>query len=351
MDFGSKAEDINIKASNTQLRDVLELRGQHCNTKKLCFLSWSTDDCNIMHVPINEVEIDGVPQQWPSATGPSNCIQLECQHCFHASALVLHFMTHNMTCPVCREGHETKLNSKSLPKNVRNAFESYYEQICHRTQQDENNLLVHVNMNFDSIMRDFTLLGHINELEHGNLPNTFTRDITIITSRIRLPTRSQTEECVQNLNTQQNYENAEAITHIQQDDSMIPVFIQHSFIRHLSLLHRRDASLHGQFHIHHPMLNFTFSTVLPINLEALVSEAHPTVFKAIYHDGLFVGFLSNRCYETTEAKPCLMLWLRVDLITQCVVAQIQDHLQAQIPNDFTVFSRNQNYFSRNTISS
>lgn len=350
----------NSTSSSTQmhnLNDVMVFKGVDKKAEKLCFLSHSNTDCNIMHMPITEVDVPNVPSVWKLPTGDSNCIQLECEHCFHASALVIHFMTHNMTCPVCRDGFNSLLDPKSLPVEVRSGFVDQAQAIQQRFQVEEARLLVHVNMNFENIMRDWSLLAHVNQNDRNLYPFDVVRDVTLVTSRLRLPVRSQAEACLNALETFRDNTNTECIDTIINDTSFIPVFVQNNFIRHMNILYRRDCLMEANFHLHHPMLGFTFATVMPVSIENIVMDGAPTMFKALVHDGLIVGYFCNRnshlnsettllCHAETQ---CIMLWLRIDLMTQCVINQIQDHLQDQLPNNFSVSSQNQDYSSRDTI--
>lgn len=347
--------------THSDLHDVLILKGCNTSNEKVCFLSWSNGDCGIMHMPVLEVELAGVPSTWELPSGHSNCIQLECEHCFHASALMVHFLTHNMTCPVCRDGFDSKMDPASLPREIRDVFVKHCASVEQRARVEEN-LMVHVNMNFENIMRDWNLLAHVNDVVETTANTTWTTDVSIVSSRLRLPSREQVSACLDALEPLRSNANTEAIDTIQRDTSLIPVFVQNSFVRHMNILNqRRDGnygygSMQAQFHLHHPMLSFTFSSTVPATMESLLSDTECTVFKPLVHDGLFVGYITNRNAQPnsallchTEPVQCLMLWLRIDLMTQCVVGQIQDHLQQQLPNEFAVTSQNTNFFSRDSI--
>lgn len=349
---------LDSPTKTSQTKDIIILKGVDNNSSKTCFLSYSDKDCGIMHAPISEIEIPGLPSIWELDSGTVNCIQLECEHCFHASALCVHFMSHNMTCPVCRDGFACKLKSTSLPKQIRHVFMQHCAGITERSEQEEINVMVNINMNFEAIMRDWTVLAHIHETEE-NLAiwnNTFQRDVTIITSRLRLPTREQVLACIQNLQSYTNADNSEIISNIENDSSLIPVFIQNSFMRHLNITYRRNQVLQIQFHMHHPMAAFTFKTVVPFAIADICNPNGTITFKALIHDGLHIGYVTNSSAQPSSCLLChtdptqnVMLWLRIDLMTQCIVGQIQEHLSNQLSNDFNVSSHNQSFFNRNTI--
>ena len=68
------------------------------------FKAQDEEHCSIFHERISEVEIEGAPTDWGKEYCNANAAQLDCGHTFHASALAIHFMTHKMSCPVCRKG-------------------------------------------------------------------------------------------------------------------------------------------------------------------------------------------------------------------------------------------------------
>ena len=333
-----------------ELRDVVELKSED-NRSKMSFFLRKDTQCNIMHMPIPEVELPGLPNVWNLKCGDVNCIQLECQHEFHASALMVHFLTHNMTCPVCRDGIDSVLNIKSLPYEVQKSFETYKNDVLRRTENEEERMLVHVNMNFTNIMRDWSFIAHVYTAHNDE--NAFcSHNVTIISSRLRLPTRTEVNSSLTQLQSNCDNENLEIVQAIVADESMIPVFIQNSFVRQLCIMEGRHTSLNVHLHLHHPMLGFTFTTVLPIALDELTNQ-NTTNFKALYHDGLFIGYVTNKNTISDSALLChresMMLWLRIDLMTQCVICQIQDHLSSSMRNEFTVSSPNENFNSRNTV--
>jgi hypothetical protein len=76
-------------------------------------------ECNIFHSVCTEVEIDGVVGTWQGAECSYDCMQLACQHTFNACALALHFLTNNMTCPLCRSGAHAKMSLACVPDNIK----------------------------------------------------------------------------------------------------------------------------------------------------------------------------------------------------------------------------------------
>lgn len=91
-------------------------------------------DCSIFHEPIKEVEVDGLPKSWEPFE--HNAVTLHCGHVFHASAIALHFLTNNMSCPICRAGHPMhKMDVKCLPDSQQPLFEKYMAEYNERERQ------------------------------------------------------------------------------------------------------------------------------------------------------------------------------------------------------------------------
>ena len=44
---------------------------------------------------------------------------LPCTHSFGAMTMLYHFARNNMRCPLCREGHEERLDTRSIPSHIR----------------------------------------------------------------------------------------------------------------------------------------------------------------------------------------------------------------------------------------
>jgi hypothetical protein len=93
--------------------------------ESLTVMLHSTDgsvECNIFHNSCKEVEIDGVVGTWECAGCSYDCIQLDCQHTFNACALMLHFLTNHMTCPLCRSGTHAKLSLACVPDKIKSVY-------------------------------------------------------------------------------------------------------------------------------------------------------------------------------------------------------------------------------------
>ena len=92
-------------------------------------------ECNIFHIASNQVEIDGAPATWETDTCNYDCIELQCEHKFNACAVVLHFLTNYMTCPLCRHGVQAKLLLACVPENIKRLY------LKHITQDQPGDLL------------------------------------------------------------------------------------------------------------------------------------------------------------------------------------------------------------------
>jgi len=82
--------------------------------------------CNIFHedaCDVTEVDLLGLPATWEVSGAPCCCARLPCGHTFHVSALAWHCLYHDMRCPMCRRGCDSRMRAASLPDTVRSAFE------------------------------------------------------------------------------------------------------------------------------------------------------------------------------------------------------------------------------------
>ena len=105
----------------------------------------STDVCCIMHEAMADITLDGLPRHWNGACG-HNAIKLSCGHVFHVSSLMVHYLTNDMRCPVCRQGSTCQLDVRCLPHSfqtwyqhqpprVPDTFETYSEEQVHEMMQ------------------------------------------------------------------------------------------------------------------------------------------------------------------------------------------------------------------------
>ena len=98
------------------------------------FIAKDEDQCSIWHEAIKDVELDGLPKCWKLS---HNAVRLPCNHIFHASAIALHFLTNNMSCPICRDGNPThKMDVKCLPRDQQDVFTKYVNEYNDRNPVD-----------------------------------------------------------------------------------------------------------------------------------------------------------------------------------------------------------------------
>lgn len=114
------------------------------------FIASDTDECSIWHEAIKDVQIDGLPKNWKLS---HNAIKLPCEHIFHASAIALHFLTNNMSCPICRDGDaQHKLDVSSIPKEHHDAFRKYLTAYNARNPPETHDMFV---FDFSQVMATF----------------------------------------------------------------------------------------------------------------------------------------------------------------------------------------------------
>ena len=114
------------------------------------------ESCGVFHDSIMEIDMNPLPSTWaPGLTGA----RLPCNHTFHVSALAMHFLTHNMTCPVCRAGNSTvKMHESSLPLNVQASFAENLKSFNERNPIEQHAELGN-EIVFESRLVNRTLLG------------------------------------------------------------------------------------------------------------------------------------------------------------------------------------------------
>ena len=113
----------------------------------------SATECGIFHDIIDAVDMKPLPNSW---FGDLAGARLPCKHTFHVSALALHFLTHNMTCPVCRRGDESiKMSSASLPEDICGAFEEHMRTFNIRNPPEHTQESTWINLY--AIQTQFTL--------------------------------------------------------------------------------------------------------------------------------------------------------------------------------------------------
>ena len=78
--------------------------------------------CNIFQTPCTQVEIAGVKCTWDTADCMYDCVELECTHTFNVCALMLHFLSNHMTCPLCRHGLSHRLSLSFVPEKIKKMY-------------------------------------------------------------------------------------------------------------------------------------------------------------------------------------------------------------------------------------
>lgn len=117
----------------------IALKSQDSEEKLKCVLSNGQDDtiCYIFQTKPSEVSIENLPMVWGVGPGLQfDTLQLPCTHTFNATAIALHFMSHDMRCPVCRCGPGNALDAKSLPVSVRKDLEARGSEIRESIRRD-----------------------------------------------------------------------------------------------------------------------------------------------------------------------------------------------------------------------
>lgn len=313
-----------------------------------CWLSMETSQdvlCDIFHIPIADVEIESLPSVWPLVSGSVNCVQLECQHRFHASAITAHFIAQNMRCPVCREGSAGKLFLTCLPTPVLDVFQDYERQLRERTIPEDLNAL-QITMNFENLMRDWTILAQVRQIFHAHSNNSY-QNVSLLASRIRIMQVSQIEEAVaqfQNFACSDPKHQARRQEILDQEE-FIPVYLQNNFGRHMNILAGKTSNAQMSFLLHHPLLDFQFTTHIAEN-DFTISrflDRSGMVLLPLQHENMVVGYVSNRCVSVgnqllcqSEPNNVIMAWIKVELIMQCIVSSVQEQIQAEIPETLLI---------------
>lgn len=96
-------------------------------------------ECQIFQTHPSDVDIADLPSTWDMGAHKNlDTMTLPCSHHFNVSALALHFLTHDMRCPVCREGHPVKMDITSIPAKVRADFKAKSDSILTSMHQEES---------------------------------------------------------------------------------------------------------------------------------------------------------------------------------------------------------------------
>jgi hypothetical protein len=83
--------------------------------------SRADEPCDMFHVAIAEVDVDGLGTLWLEDQ-PYDAAQLPCGHAFNACAIAVHFCTNDMRCPVCRRGPLDRALLASMAPRMQDAL-------------------------------------------------------------------------------------------------------------------------------------------------------------------------------------------------------------------------------------
>jgi hypothetical protein len=100
-------------------------------------LSDPSATCSITHEPISESSVPGLPQRWLVEATEYDSMRMPCGHLFHISTLMMHFLTNDMRCPVCRQGALAKASLECVPENTAAAFASKLAEMQDRAEELE----------------------------------------------------------------------------------------------------------------------------------------------------------------------------------------------------------------------
>lgn len=128
-------------------------------------------DCGIFHCPTAEVAIDKLPSTWNLNGVDYNTVTLPCGHHYNPSALALHFLTLNMRCPVCRQGHDECMYIHCLPPSIRTSFAQKKQEVLERGEQEDTllTLLQSISIDISEIERDFRMVMVISTNQHSRV--------------------------------------------------------------------------------------------------------------------------------------------------------------------------------------
>jgi hypothetical protein len=142
------------------------------------FAAKDTDkSCGVFHEEISGIDMSPLPSKWPPGF---DGVRLPCKHEFHVSALALHFLTLNMTCPICRSGSDnTLMDISSLPLVVQDAFSEHADALNKRSESDNTDnssfgLVRTSHINLTALAQQFMLYLQFQcnggDVSIGNLP-------------------------------------------------------------------------------------------------------------------------------------------------------------------------------------
>lgn len=80
----------------------------------------TSEPCGIMLEPIDDVQVPGVPLLFNVSKPMQRGMKLECGHMFATGCIMYHWArSHNVKCPLCRQGPPGWLNLYRLPPHFR----------------------------------------------------------------------------------------------------------------------------------------------------------------------------------------------------------------------------------------
>jgi hypothetical protein len=95
----------------------------------------NTATCSISLDRISESDVPGLPQRWRVNDREYDSMRMPCGHLFHTSTLMMHFLTNDMRCPVCRQGAAVKASLDCVPESAAAAFASKLAEMDEREQE------------------------------------------------------------------------------------------------------------------------------------------------------------------------------------------------------------------------
>ena len=119
---------------------VITLRGLKPRTRVLAQLKVpaTAAECPIALEAIQDAEVDGLQGFLFNAAQPLHReLLLPCGHSFSASALIAHWLCHDMICPLCRAGCASPLRVQSLPVAWRERATAYVSARTRRSMVED----------------------------------------------------------------------------------------------------------------------------------------------------------------------------------------------------------------------
>lgn len=131
-------------------------------------------ECPIMQEPIASAVLQPFPRPYLADKPTHTAMTLQCNHTFHAMALVYHWARNrNVLCPVCRTGPKQRLVVGRLPKEWRYSMAARVrrQQMQDRAEEEQHNHQVAVQLQGTVSRFELSILI---EAEAGVSPPTWT---------------------------------------------------------------------------------------------------------------------------------------------------------------------------------